>query len=158
MGTQRFSPPPIAQPQANATHSRTHQSWDAFDFFTVSLTVTDLAKQFDRSKTDITWGITLVLMFRSVGSIIFGIAADRYGRKWPFIVNNVLFIVLELVSGSSPRTHPPCFLLLLLLYMYPGQFLHSYSYTSFLAPAVLYRHLLAWRVRQAALRCWALLA
>lgn len=35
-------------------------------------------------------------MFRSVGSVAFGIAADRYGRKWPFIVNNVLFICLEL--------------------------------------------------------------
>jgi MFS family permease len=54
----------------------------------------------ERSKTntEITWGITLVLMFRSVGSILFGIAADRYGRKWPFIVNNILFIILELVS------------------------------------------------------------
>ena len=38
-------------------------------------------------------------MFRSVGSILFGIAADRYGRKWPFIVNNILFIVLELGTG-----------------------------------------------------------
>jgi SHS family lactate transporter-like MFS transporter len=57
-------------------------SWDAFDFFTVSLTVSDLAKTFDKTTTDITWGITLVLMFRSVGSTIFGIAADRYGRKW----------------------------------------------------------------------------
>jgi MFS transporter, SHS family, lactate transporter len=57
-------------------------SWDAFDFFTVSLTVTDLAETFNKSNTDITWGITLVLMFRSVGSTIFGIAADRYGRKW----------------------------------------------------------------------------
>ena len=38
-------------------------------------------------------------MFRSVGSIIFGIAADRYGRKWPFVVNNLLFIVLELGTG-----------------------------------------------------------
>ncbi|KAL2281147.1 hypothetical protein FJTKL_11806 [Diaporthe vaccinii] len=38
-------------------------------------------------------------MFRSVGSILFGIAADRYGRKWPFIVNNVLFIILELGTG-----------------------------------------------------------
>ncbi|KAJ6443176.1 sugar transporter family protein [Purpureocillium lavendulum] len=73
-------------------------TWDAFDFFTVSLTVSGLAKTFDKSKTDITWGITLVLMFRSVGSIIFGIAADRYGRKWPFIVNNLLFVVLELGS------------------------------------------------------------
>lgn len=47
-------------------------SWDAFDFFTVSLTVEELAKQFDKENSQITWGITLVLMFRSVGSIIFG--------------------------------------------------------------------------------------
>ncbi|KAH9826098.1 Major facilitator superfamily, sugar transporter [Teratosphaeria destructans] len=74
-------------------------SWDAFDFFTVSLTVSDLAEEFDKTNADITWGITLVLMFRSVGAIIFGIASDRYGRKWPFVVNNILFIVLELGTG-----------------------------------------------------------
>lgn len=91
-------------------------TWDAFDFFTVSLTVTDLAETFDRSKKDITWGITLVLMFRSVGAITvctrtvlsiddiltfnqFGVASDRYGRKWPFVVNNILFIVLEMGTG-----------------------------------------------------------
>lgn len=62
------------------------------------MTVGDLAAEFHVSNADITWGITLVLMLRSVGSIIFGIAADRYGRKWPFVVNNILFIVLELVS------------------------------------------------------------
>jgi len=49
--------------------------------------------------------MTLVLMFRSVGSIIFGIAADRYGRKWPFIANNVLFIILELVSLTNSRRY-----------------------------------------------------
>lgn len=74
-------------------------TWDAFDFFTVSLTVSDLAETFDKSKKDITWGITLVLMFRSVGAIIFGLASDRYGRKWPFVVNNLLFIALELGTG-----------------------------------------------------------
>jgi SHS family lactate transporter-like MFS transporter len=74
-------------------------TWDAFDFFTVSLTVEDLAETFGKTKTDITWGITLVLMLRSVGAIIFGLASDRYGRKWPFIVNNVLFIILELGTG-----------------------------------------------------------
>lgn len=36
-----------------------------------------------------------------VGAIIFGIAADRYGRKWPFIVNLILFIVLELGTGFT---------------------------------------------------------
>ncbi|KAM7213185.1 Major facilitator superfamily domain containing protein [Rhypophila decipiens] len=76
-------------------------TWDAFDFFTVSLTVAELAETFDKTNTDITWGITLVLMFRSIGSVLFGIASDRYGRKWPFIVNNILFIVLELGTGFS---------------------------------------------------------
>ncbi|KAJ5105045.1 hypothetical protein NUU61_002392 [Penicillium alfredii] len=74
-------------------------SWDSFDFFTVSLTASDLAETFDKSVTDITWGITLVLMLRSVGSITFGIASDRWGRKWPFVVNQFLFIVLELGAG-----------------------------------------------------------
>lgn len=50
-------------------------SWDAFDFFTVSLTVTELGEQFDKETSDITWGITLVLMFRSVGAVIFGESA-----------------------------------------------------------------------------------
>lgn len=40
------------------------QTWDAFDFFTVSLTVSDLSETFNKSTADITWGITLVLMFR----------------------------------------------------------------------------------------------
>ncbi|KAF1343663.1 major facilitator superfamily domain-containing protein [Delphinella strobiligena] len=74
-------------------------TWDAFDFFTVSLTVEDLAESFGKETTQITWGITLVLMFRSVGSILFGVAADRYGRKWPFVINNLLFIALELGTG-----------------------------------------------------------
>lgn len=40
-------------------------------------------------------------MLRSVGAIIFGIAADRWNRKWPFVVNMLLFIVLELGAGFS---------------------------------------------------------
>lgn len=74
-------------------------TWDAFDFFSVSLTVSDLAASFHKTVTDITWGITVVLMLRSVGSAIFGLASDRYGRKWPFVINNLLFIVLELGTG-----------------------------------------------------------
>ncbi|KAF2016817.1 sugar transporter family protein [Aaosphaeria arxii CBS 175.79] len=73
--------------------------WDAFDFFTVSMTITQLAKDFGKKNSDITWGITLVLMLRSIGSFIFGLWSDRSGRKWPFIFNNILFIVLELATG-----------------------------------------------------------
>lgn len=74
-------------------------SWDAFDFFCVSLTATDIAKSLNRSVTDITWGMTLVLMFRSVGSVIFGIPGDKYGRKWPFVINCVIFIATQIGTG-----------------------------------------------------------
>ncbi|KAI9805076.1 MAG: hypothetical protein M1825_000910 [Sarcosagium campestre] len=76
-------------------------TWDAFDFFTVSLTVEELAEEFGKTNADITWGITLVLMLRSVGAIVFGIAADRYGRIWPFVINNLLFVILELGTGFT---------------------------------------------------------
>lgn len=74
-------------------------TWDAFDFFSVSLVASNIAESFGRPISDITWGITLVLMLRSVGAVIFGVASDKWGRKWPFIANLVLFIVLELGTG-----------------------------------------------------------
>lgn len=63
-------------------------SWDAFDFFTVSLTVSQLSKEFDKRPSQITWGITLVLMFRSVGAIIFG-KTDRenWVCRWEMLIS-----------------------------------------------------------------------
>jgi SHS family lactate transporter-like MFS transporter len=43
--------------------------------------------------------MTVTLMLRSVGALIFGAFSDRYGRKWPMIINLSLFVVLELGSG-----------------------------------------------------------
>ncbi|KAG5357627.1 Carboxylic acid transporter protein-like protein [Yarrowia sp. C11] len=74
-------------------------TWDAFDFFSVGMVAPEIAETLNRSVTDITWGITLVLMLRSVGAVVFGVASDKYGRKWPFIVNLICFIALELGSG-----------------------------------------------------------
>lgn len=55
--------------------------------------------QFGKSSTDITTAITLTLLFRSVGAVIFGVAADRYGRKWTLVINLLLIAIFEL--GSS---------------------------------------------------------
>ncbi|KAK4554625.1 Carboxylic acid transporter [Recurvomyces mirabilis] len=74
-------------------------AWDSFDFFTVSLALSKMAVTFGVTTKQMTWGITLTLMLRSVGAILFGILADRYGRKWPFVGNMILFIVLELATG-----------------------------------------------------------
>ncbi|PIL22781.1 MFS general substrate transporter [Ganoderma sinense ZZ0214-1] len=73
---------------------------DAIDFFSVSLSVSRLQTQFHKSNpSDITTAITLTLLFRSVGAVIFGIISDRYGRKWPLVVNLILIAVLELGAG-----------------------------------------------------------
>lgn len=71
-------------------------TWDAFDYFTISLNVSVLAKELDRSVTDITWAITLVLMLRTVGAVLFGYFGDKYGTKWPFVVNLALMCVIQI--------------------------------------------------------------
>jgi SHS family lactate transporter-like MFS transporter len=43
--------------------------------------------------------ITVTLMMRPVGALVFGTCCDRYGRRWPMIANLVLLMVLELASG-----------------------------------------------------------
>ncbi|GME70678.1 unnamed protein product [[Candida] boidinii] len=72
---------------------------DSMDFFCVSASTSAIAETLNVSVTDITWGITLVLMLRSVGAIFFGFLGDHYGRKWPLIACYVLFIALELGTG-----------------------------------------------------------
>ncbi|KAL4081013.1 carboxylic acid transporter, partial [Scleroderma citrinum] len=72
---------------------------DALDFFSVSLTVNLLSAQFHRATSSITTAITLTLLFRSVGAVIFGILSDRFGRKWPLVFNLLLCSVLELGTG-----------------------------------------------------------
>jgi len=72
---------------------------DGYDYFSVSLTAKRLSVQFGKSSTDITTAITLTLLFRSVGAVIFGVAADRYGRKWTLVINLLLIAIFEL--GSS---------------------------------------------------------
>ncbi|KAF2721235.1 carboxylic acid transporter [Polychaeton citri CBS 116435] len=76
-------------------------TWDAFDFFTVSLCVTSIAEEFKVEKSAVTWGITVTLMLRSLGALIFGSLADRYGRKWVMITNLCLLIIFELASGFT---------------------------------------------------------
>lgn len=44
-------------------------------------------------------------MTRSIGAAVFGLAADRYGRKWPFVVNIVLYSMIELSTGFVKTFH-----------------------------------------------------
>ncbi|GLB38825.1 putative MFS general substrate transporter [Lyophyllum shimeji] len=72
---------------------------DAIDFFAVSLSVSRLQVQFNKKTNDITTAITLTLLFRTVGAIIFGVLSDRFGRKWPLVGNLALISLLQLGGG-----------------------------------------------------------
>ncbi|KAI0485731.1 carboxylic acid transporter [Xylaria cf. heliscus] len=74
-------------------------TWDAFDFISVSLCLTEIATEFNTTNSAVSWGITITLMLRSAGALISGVFSDRYGPKWVMIINLFLFIVLELATG-----------------------------------------------------------
>jgi MFS family permease len=71
---------------------------DAFDFHALSIQTTKLAKYYDRSKTDITTAITLTLLLRSVGAAFFGLAGDKWGRKWPMVLNMIVLGLLQIAT------------------------------------------------------------
>ncbi|KAK5957848.1 hypothetical protein OHC33_001037 [Knufia fluminis] len=75
---------------------------DAFDFHALSIQTTKLAKYYDTSKTNITTAITLTLLLRSIGAAIFGLVADRYGRKWPLVVNMWILGILQIATIYAP--------------------------------------------------------
>jgi hypothetical protein len=69
---------------------------DAFDFHALSIQTTKLAAYYGRSKTDVTTAITLTLLLRSVGAVLFGLAGDKYGRKWPLVINMAILGALQI--------------------------------------------------------------
>jgi len=76
---------------------------DALDFFIVVFLLDTLAAAFHVGKDKIVLTLTLTLAFRPVGAVIFGIFADRYGRRIPLMANVVFFSVVELLCGFAPN-------------------------------------------------------
>ncbi|ANB13960.1 Jen1p [Sugiyamaella lignohabitans] len=72
---------------------------DAMDFFVVSASASAIAESLNVTIVKITWGMTLVLMFRSVGAVIFGTISDTWGRKWSYIACCLCFVALEIGMG-----------------------------------------------------------
>src|SRR5213082_3754855 len=98
------STPPTASDQ-NATVAAGFLGWtlDAFDFFLVVMTLTAIARDFGKSDAAIALSITLTLLFRPVGALIFGLLADRYGRKLPLMIDLVFYSVIEVLTGLAPN-------------------------------------------------------
>jgi MFS transporter, SHS family, lactate transporter len=75
---------------------------DAFDYFVVVFLVDTLAREFHVGRAEIVLTLTATLATRPVGALIFGLLADRYGRRIPLMANVVFFSVVELLCGFSP--------------------------------------------------------
>jgi SHS family lactate transporter-like MFS transporter len=76
---------------------------DAFDFFLVVFSLTAIAQEFHRSDAAIAFSITLTLMFRPLGAFIFGLMADRYGRRLPLMIDLIFYSVVEVATGFAHR-------------------------------------------------------
>lgn len=75
---------------------------DAFDFFLVVFALTAIARDFGTTDAAIALSITVTLAFRPVGALIFGLLADRYGRRLPLMLDLVFYSVVEVLSGLAP--------------------------------------------------------
>jgi SHS family lactate transporter-like MFS transporter len=98
---------PVTNLKSNARHAvlAGFFGWtlDAFDFFVVVFLIDTLAHQFGVSKTEIVRTMTATLAMRPVGALLFGLLADRYGRRIPLMANVIYFSIIELLCGFSPN-------------------------------------------------------
>jgi MFS transporter, SHS family, lactate transporter len=78
-------------------------TFDAFDFFVLTFVIDDVAKTFSRSRPDIALTIALALAMRPLGAVIFGVMADRVGRRVPLVLNILFYAVISVLSGMAPN-------------------------------------------------------
>jgi SHS family lactate transporter-like MFS transporter len=88
-------------------------TFDAFDFFILTFVFAAIAKEFGTSISALVLTSTASLGTRWIGAIVFGLLADRYGRRIPLIVNILYFSLIEVLSGLAPSYRVFFFLRLL---------------------------------------------
>jgi len=76
---------------------------DAFDFFVVIFLYDILAAHFGVSKVQLITATSVTLAFRPLGALLFGMLADRFGRRTPLIANVIFFSVVEFACGFAPN-------------------------------------------------------
>src|SRR5262245_24710211 len=80
---------------------------DAFDFFILTLVIEDLAHAFfpglplEQARPRIALAITLTLAMRPVGAVIFGLMADRFGRRLPLMLNVLFYATISVLCGFA---------------------------------------------------------
>jgi SHS family lactate transporter-like MFS transporter len=78
-------------------------TFDAFDFFVLTFVIDDVARSLGRRRPDIAFALTVALAMRPIGAIIFGLLADRYGRRIPLMINVIFYATVSILSGLAPN-------------------------------------------------------
>jgi MFS transporter, SHS family, lactate transporter len=76
---------------------------DAFDYFIVVFVYADIAKTFHISKAEVAFVTTATLVMRPVGALLFGLWADRVGRRTPLMVDVVFYSVVGFLCAFAPN-------------------------------------------------------
>lgn len=76
---------------------------DAFDYFFVVLVYADIATTFHHTKTDVAFLTTATLAMRPVGALLFGLWADRVGRRVPLMVDVSFYSVIGFLCAFAPN-------------------------------------------------------
>ena len=76
---------------------------DAFDYFLVVLVYAEIAKEFGVSLTQMAFLTTATLVMRPVGAVIFGVWADRAGRRIPLLVDVCFYSVVGFLCAFAPN-------------------------------------------------------
>jgi SHS family lactate transporter-like MFS transporter len=76
---------------------------DAFDYFIVVLVYADIAKDFGVSLTKMAFLTTVTLLMRPVGAFLFGVWADRIGRRTPLIVDVCFYSLVGFACAFAPN-------------------------------------------------------
>jgi MFS transporter, SHS family, lactate transporter len=76
---------------------------DAFDYFIVVLVYADIARTFHTSKTEVAFITTATLMMRPVGALLFGLWADRVGRRVPLMVDVTFYSIVGFLCAFAPN-------------------------------------------------------
>ena len=77
-------------------------SLDAFDFFILTFCISALATQFQAKVSAVTEAVFITLAFRPVGAFLFGMMADRFGRRLTLMADIIAYSVFELASAFAP--------------------------------------------------------